>query len=164
MTAAQSKNRSASFIARGGLWVLAQAVVMLLAAAVPVITRHGGFMPRHPAQWFGVAVIFVGIVLVIAGARALGRALTPFPVPLENAGLRTGGIYEWVRHPIYAGVVIGALGWVLWCLSPLGLGYWLVVVLFFDRKAAHEERWLRRKYPEYDAYSARVKRLFPGVY
>jgi protein-S-isoprenylcysteine O-methyltransferase Ste14 len=40
----------------------------------------------------------------------------------------------------------------------------LVLAYFFDRKAAHEEIWLREKYSEYADYARAVKKFIPGVY
>ena len=101
---------------------------------------------------------------VAAGVFNLGDALTPYPQPLNNAGLRTHGIYRYVRHPIYAGVIIAALGWALWWLSPAGVLYFCMVGLFFDRKVTFEERWLRRTYTEYSTYQKTVKKFIPWLY
>jgi len=40
----------------------------------------------------------------------------------------------------------------------------LALAVFFDRKAAYEEIWLRKKYRGYVDYARRVKKFIPGVY
>jgi protein-S-isoprenylcysteine O-methyltransferase Ste14 len=74
------------------------------------------------------------------------------------------GVYGIVRHPMYGGVTLAALGWSLFALSPLGVLLSMGLFAFFDRKAAQEEIWLAEKYPGYADYKQRVKKLIPFVY
>ena len=154
----------AGFIARGGLWVLAQLPLMLLLAVIPPRFGAGSFMPAEPAAMAGAAVTALGVALIVWGFVSLGDALTPFPRPRDGAALRRQGAFRLMRHPIYSGVVVAGFGWTLWWLSAAGLLPALALAVFFDRKAAHEEAWLRKKYRGYDAYARRVKKFIPGVY
>ena len=54
-------------------------------------------------------------------AWTCGENLTPFPEPLPGARLVESGAYRLVRHPIYGGLILGALGWGLLTASPLAL-------------------------------------------
>lgn len=153
-----------SFSARGGWWVVAQALVLLCAAAIPVLTANAGLWPVYPLQWLGVALTAGGFFLAALSLIALGEAMTPFPAPRTEATLRTTGFYAWVRHPVYAGMVLGSFGWALWWLSTAGAAFTPVVFAFLDRKAAREEVWLRAKFPDYGTYQKRVKKLIPLVY
>ena len=153
-----------SFVARGGWWVLAQVPVLLAAAVIPPWFGDGWIVPRQPTAFAGVALVAAGVWLAAWGLAGLGEALTPFPRPLQDASLHRAGAYRLVRHPIYAGLIIASLGWALWWLSPVGALYAVVVAVFFDRKAAFEEGWLREKYPEYADYQRRVRKFLPGIY
>lgn len=164
ITTVSSLNRNPSFVARGGLWVAWQVPILIGAAALPVASGYGPLWPQHPLQWLGVVATVAGFSMVSAGLIALGDALTPFPRPRSDAALRTRGIYAWVRHPVYGGVIVATLGWALWWLSGLGALYAVLVFTFFDRKAHREERWLREVYPDYPVYQARVRKLIPGIY
>lgn len=155
---------SDSFAARGGWWVVAQVPVLLGAAVLPVVTGQGTLWPQQALAWFGAAIALAGFGLTFAGLFALGSALTPFPRPRANVALRTNGIYAWVRHPVYGGLILGTLGWSLWWLSVTGAAFVLVVFLFFDRKSSREERFLIERYKDYPSYRARVRKLVPGVY
>jgi protein-S-isoprenylcysteine O-methyltransferase Ste14 len=154
----------AGFAERGGWWVVAQVPLLVVAAVLPPWTARAEAGFSHPLQWLGLALVAAGPLLVLAGLVALGRALTPFPHPRDGAQLRTHGVFRFVRHPVYGGLVIGALGWALAWLSIVGVAYCALVAVFFDRKARREERWLRSRSPEYAAYERRVRRFIPGIY
>lgn len=59
----------------------------------------------------GIGICIAGLAMFITGVVALGSSLTPFPKPSEHSTLRSGGAYRLVRHPIYGGVLLLALGW-----------------------------------------------------
>lgn len=153
-----------SFVSRGGIWVLAQVPMMLLAFMIPVLHGRGHFTPAGLVPMGGVAVTLLGALLAVWGFAGLGKALTPFPKPLADATLHRQGAYRFMRHPMYTGVMLMSLGWALWWLCEIGVLYALGLALFFDRKAAYEEIWLRQKYSEYADYARAVKKFIPGVY
>lgn len=150
------------FGGRGEGWVLAQLALFVLFLLTP---RVGPVWPAPTVfRGAGIALALAGIAVLGYSAVKLGRSLTPFPKPLPTARLITSGAYRFVRHPIYLGVLLAALGLALSSLSPLRLLLTLVLVAFFDRKADREEAWLLERYPEYHAYRRRVKKLLPWIY
>ena len=151
-------------MARGGLWGLAQLPLMLLAILVPIYTGTGQLVPADPLAWLGVSITLSGWLLIVWGFASLGKALTPFPVPLSNATLRRRGSYRFMRHPIYSGVMLASLGWAVWWLSVGGFVCVLLLAIFFDRKATYEEQWLQRQYSDYADYVREVKKFIPGLY
>ncbi len=153
-----------SFTARGGMWVLAQVPVLLLALVIPIIFGAGDVVPRDHLQIAGVAITALGLSLAVWGLVSLGDALTPFPRPLDEAVLYRQDAYRLMRHPIYSGVIVASLGWALWWLCEIGVLHVLALAIFFDRKATYEETWLRKKYRSYADYAQRVKKFIPGLY
>lgn len=153
-----------SFAERGGWWVVAQ-IPLLFAVFVmaPYTARVAGEFTR-PLRYLGVLAIAVGIGTIVSAFISLGASLTPYPRPRAGAALVTRGIYGYVRHPIYTGLIAGALGWALAWLSVWGLFGAALVAIFFDRKAAREERWLIERYSDYADYTRRVRRFVPGIY
>ena len=147
---------------RGETWVLAQ---LLLFVGFVLVPRTGPEWPH--AGMFMVAgglLAVVGIALLAAGAFGLGRSLTPFPKPLPDSRLVTGGVYRLVRHPIYCGILLAALGASLATASWPRLALTAVLFVFFEFKARREERWLLERYPDYAAYRRHVKKLIPWIY
>jgi protein-S-isoprenylcysteine O-methyltransferase Ste14 len=152
------------FASRGGWWVVAQLPVLLGAVTLPLLWGAESFDGANVLRLAGAVLAALGALLALAGLAALGRAFTPFPRPRADARLRQSGAYAWVRHPIYGGLVLASLGWSLAWLSAPGFAFGALVLAFFDRKSALEERLLRARFPEYEAYARRVKKLLPGIY
>ncbi len=79
--------------------------------------------------------------------------------------LATGGPYALVRHPIYAGMNLLALGTAVWIPTLLT---WIAVALMFlggDLRGRVEERVLTEAFGEqYRTYCARTRRFLPGLY
>lgn len=153
------------FGARGGWWVVVQIPLLLLAYLVPRWT--GQAIPGSVAMllaYAGQALLVTGALLTFTGVVALGRGLTPFPQPLPASQLRTRGAYALVRHPLYSGILLMAIGWSLYSSSVVGLVFDVLLFAFFDRKAAREELWLAEKFPDYASYRSRVKKLIPWIY
>jgi protein-S-isoprenylcysteine O-methyltransferase Ste14 len=152
---------------RGELYVVVQVLLMLLVVFGPAELPG---LPRWSTPWAtitlvcGLVVGGVGFVLTILGCLALGRNLSAFPRPKDEARLVTMGAYAIVRHPIYSGVGLMALGWALARRSPLTLAYACMLLILFDIKSRREERWLQAKFPQYADYQRRVKKLIPFVY
>jgi len=144
--------------------VAAQIPMMLGAIVVPLRWGAASFAAANALQAAGAAVTTLGILLGIAGLVTLGSALTPFPRPLEHSRLRQSGVYGIVRHPIYSGLVIASVGWAMAWLSLPGLLFSAILLLFFDRKSAFEERLLRVRFAQYAGYALRVRKLLPWIY
>jgi protein-S-isoprenylcysteine O-methyltransferase Ste14 len=102
--------------------------------------------------------------LGIGGVVHLGRQRRSNPRPRPDGVLVKHGVYAHLRHPLYGSLVLGSIGWSLLWQSGVALGVSVVLAVFLDAKARHEERWLTLKFPEYASYARRVKRFVPGVY
>jgi protein-S-isoprenylcysteine O-methyltransferase Ste14 len=156
--------RISNFLARGGLWVLAQVPVLAGGLVLPWYTGTEVIDTASFVVLTGIVLTALGVALLTAGIVALGRDLTPFPRPLGHAQLHRRGVYALVRHPIYAGLIIASLGWALTWQSFAGIVFTLFVFMFFDRKSAYEETFLRARYSDYGDYCARVRKLVPLIY
>jgi protein-S-isoprenylcysteine O-methyltransferase Ste14 len=134
------------------LWVLGFA-----GTALPLLLRPSD-VPGFAR--LGTVIQVAGMILVVAGLLSLRRS---FGVVPGNRGIRVGGLYRFVRHPIYVSEIVAVLGAVL--LNP-ALANWLLWAcecgLQVARALAEENLLLSD--PEYRAYRARVRyRLVPGL-
>jgi protein-S-isoprenylcysteine O-methyltransferase Ste14 len=156
---------------KGEGWVVIQFVLLGLdvMAGVAALAGIGGPLTRDPTAgaWLfvlGVPAMSAGFWLAARGVRDLRDALTPLPHPLATASLVETGVYRLVRHPIYGGLVILALGWGLVTASVAAIIGAAVLLVFFRLKSGLEEVWLSQRYPDYAAYRTRTRRMLPFLH
>jgi protein-S-isoprenylcysteine O-methyltransferase Ste14 len=150
---------------RGEGWVAIQGV--LLVAEVAAGALAGSLWSgdaRLATTVAGAVAMALGAALGARGIIDLREALTARPHPRAGASLVDTGAFALVRHPIYGGIVIGSAGYGLATASPLAIAGAAVLLGFFRLKSAREEAWLSARYPGYDAYRARTRRMLPWVY
>ena len=123
------------------------------------------------AHW--VPVRIAGLIMLIVGAIVLAQSFarfanegrgTPAPVaPTER--LVTGGLYRYVRNPMYLAVLAAIAGQGLALGRPVLLGYaavvWITVASF---ARWHEEPALARQFgAQYEAYRRSVPAWLPRI-
>lgn len=150
------------FVERGGIWAIVQWILMCGMLGIPPWWAGGDFGPI--AEVLAIVLLVAGAFFGIAGAVALGKARTIYPEPRSGARLVRHGIFRVVRHPLYSSLIFLSFGWSLAWHSGAGVVAALVMAAFLDAKARHEEQRLRLRFPDYEAYAARVKRLLPWLY
>jgi protein-S-isoprenylcysteine O-methyltransferase Ste14 len=162
--AAAVQSRIPSLGRRGEGWVVLQLVLFGLIALAAWLSASQEGEPPLGLRLLGIAMSVGGLLVIGWGGAALGSFLTPFPRPTERHELVTGGPFRWVRHPIYSGVLLTALGACLVSGSWLALAFWLALCLLFDLKSRREELWLAQRHPEYLNYRNRTRKFVPWVY
>jgi protein-S-isoprenylcysteine O-methyltransferase Ste14 len=150
---------------RGEGWFLLQVVLFVaIVIAGYVANTHWSGAPRFAVSVAGVTLIVAGLALLFFGIRDLDRSLSPMPRPTETSVLIQDGVYRRLRHPIYAGLIVAAIGYSLLMASWVALALAVLLALILDLKARREEAWLRERYPGYAEYAAHTKRFVPGLY
>jgi protein-S-isoprenylcysteine O-methyltransferase Ste14 len=149
---------------KGEYWVLLQAALMLGFVLLPVYRLAG--LPNVGRWSWAIAtpLLLTAVVFVLKGLLDLGSNLTPLPYPIEEGQLVQTGVYAIVRHPLYSGIILGALGVAIGLLSLSHLAGAIALFIFFDFKARKEETWLSEKFADYAGYRDRVKKLLPWIY
>lgn len=142
----------------GWLFVAVQAG---LIAGLVLLPGRNDWPTPDGMRVFATGLSIAGFVGLGAAALRLGRALTPTPVPKDDATLVVTGLYRFVRHPIYTSVLVLVVGIVLRSGSVLTAALGVATFAFFNTKAAWEERRLAERYAGYAAYAARTPRFIP---
>lgn len=131
--------------------------IAVIGSAAPLLQRPTD-LPAGMATFSfpALALQLVGASLTIFAALSLGRSYGVVPA---NRGVKSDGLYRFVRHPIYGSYFIGYFGFLLGNPSVRN-GLMLALTLVFQVwRAVAEERVLLGD-PAYKAYATRVRRRF----
>lgn len=142
---------------------------LVLSTIFAVVLPFVAHSMRHQRPY--AVQLTVGIILVVAGLAlstwsqvALGEYWVGGVGRHEKHKLITTGPYKFVRHPLYAGAILSALGFVL---GSWNVWYALTMLLWiggFLVRIIGEEHTLRYILPEqYPAYAARTGMLLPKL-
>ncbi len=142
-------------------YVLCQALILIIAPVEQVIKQVDISTVQAVA---GGAIGLIGFVIALMSYRALGRNFRVYAAPRRSGTLVTSGIYSRVRHPMYTGMILMFLGYVLFFNSLFSVPFWLAFTLLYLVKSVKEERILADHFPEYDEYRKRTWKFLPYVY
>jgi protein-S-isoprenylcysteine O-methyltransferase Ste14 len=116
-----------------------------------------------PVQIVGLVLLVAGLGLAVWARIYLGRNWGMPMTEKDEPELVTSGPYRFVRHPIYAGILLAILG------SALATSlYWLIALvalgIYFVYSARVEEGLMSNSFPSaYPGYKAHTKMLIPFV-
>lgn len=103
---------------------------------------------------FGYSTIFLEVTsfpLLLAGTivtlvRSFYLASKSHKAVLEQVHdppvLVDSGVYSRVRHPMYLGILLFCLAFIILSVSLVSIGIWIGFFVFYDRMATYEERSL----------------------
>ena len=110
------------------------------------------------------AITLAGVIIALWARTALGGNWSTNIEFKERHELITRGPYQYVRHPIYSGLLLMTLGVMIIYDHDVGLVMFLVIFIGLWIKASQEEKLMTKHFPQaYPEYKARVKALIPFV-
>lgn len=156
-------------VERGSGWgrlsmIVVGAVVWRMMRNPQVLGGRPLWTPTSLGDWLAAAVVVLGLLVTLWARLALGRNWSGDVTFKQDHELIERGPYRYVRHPIYTGLLLMALGTALlrpWASAFAACGILLIGLWF---KLLAEERLLTRHFPEeYPRYRQRVHALIPYV-
>ncbi|MGH9953372.1 MAG: methyltransferase family protein [Nitrososphaeraceae archaeon] len=105
----------------------------------------------------GYIITFIGLLLVIAGWRSIYKAR-------QKEIVVDKGIYRYVRHPQYLGLILIVSGWLIhWPTIPT-LIMWPILIVLYYKLARKEEKHMESQYGEkYLLYEKSVPMFIPKI-
>lgn len=140
-----------------GMWLIFR------GAGIPELRYH--LYSIEELRWAGVALTAIGLLFSVWARVHLGRNWSGVVTLKADHKLIRTGPYRYVRHPIYTGLLIAAMGSAMVANTLEAVfGVGLVLVAFLI-KMRHEERLLTQEFgDDYRAFKSEVSALVPYVY
>lgn len=138
------------------------ALVVIGAERIHALRRPVTHVPA--VQAIGLVLFALGLALAIWARVHLGRNWGSPMSEKQDADLITTGPYQWIRNPIYSGIILAMIG------TSIAADYgWLVVTVplagYFIFSAVMEQRYMTATFPDtYPAYRNSTKMLIPFVF
>jgi protein-S-isoprenylcysteine O-methyltransferase Ste14 len=134
-------------------------LVAFAGSALPLMVRPVG---THLIPTLACSILMGGgLGLSVASKLYLNRS---FGLVAANRGVKVGGPYRFVRHPMYLGYIINQLGFLMANFTGINLALYLAAWAFQLIRVREEERVLLHD-EHYQRFADRVgSRLIPGVY
>jgi protein-S-isoprenylcysteine O-methyltransferase Ste14 len=160
--------RTKPTVERGGLFGY-RVVAVVLVIGLVAVGRLVGVSARSHLWNTSLAVGIVSVCIVFAGAAftvwarvTLGRNWSAEVTFKQDHELIESGPYALVRHPIYTGLIVMALGTVINYGRAIGFVVFVGLCGALWWKARQEERIMSSHFPEaYADYRARVHAIVP---
>ena len=150
--------------------IVAVVLIFILFGALiflPFADRHGvGVMiGNQAARWSGLVLVGLGLVLIFWSGVALGKMYSAEVTIQKNHQLVTTGLYRYIRHPRYLGVIFVAIGLSLLFRSWIGLVVSIPLLVVLLSRIKDEEAVLYEEFGlEWEAYCKQSWRLIPYLY
>ena len=114
-------------------------------------------------RWSGIALSLAGMILLVWADRSLGRNFSVALQIKEGHRLVTHGSFRWVRHPIYAALLLFSIGMTLLSANAaIGAGWVGGGIFVFTQRISREEAMLIKQFGEsYRDYRRRTGAVIP---
>jgi protein-S-isoprenylcysteine O-methyltransferase Ste14 len=130
---------------------------------------HSNFITFNGATWLGnisLALFIAGLAIRWTAIITLGRSFSVNVAIHATQTVHKTGLFRYVRHPSYSGMMLIFTALALRTGSLLGIAVVLIPISGALLYRIHvEETALRSAFgSDYDDYSKATRRLIPGVY
>lgn len=158
---AESFGFSQRFLSLGTF--IAEFYVMMHGLAVSAYA-FAWLFGQNPSGWIPSNTLFEisGLAMFLSGGLLVFFGWDKIFNSRRNSTLVTDGLYKYVRHPQYLGILIATFGMIVYRFSPISLLLWPVLAIIYYRLAKKEEICAENKFGEqYLTYKQRVRMFLP---
>ena len=135
-------------------------IIATLSAVVPLLAQPPSADNQMPVMLL-LPIFVTGSMLHIGAKLSLRRSFGILPA---NRGIKSGGMYRFVRHPMYLGYLLVYLSLVLAGPTAWNTALLIASCVLFAVRISFEERLLVQS-PDYREFClATPYKLIPGIY
>jgi len=117
--------------------------------------------PLPPAMWTLPIFLIAAAIAIWAWVTMGIRRIRILPGVTEQTQLVTSGPYRFIRHPMYAGLMLLTLATLPNDFSVWKFALWVVLTCVLVAKSVIEERALVIVFPQYHAYQDDTRAMIP---
>jgi protein-S-isoprenylcysteine O-methyltransferase Ste14 len=149
----------------GPALVVGMVLAVYFSIGVALVRPGAAISAARPVIFvLGLLVALAGIALRQYAVATLGRYFSTRVLVTPDQQVVDAGLYRYVRHPSYSGLLLTVLGMIICSTNWLSLACYAVAIPGFAYRIQVEEEALVRGLGEpYRAYMLRTKRLIPFV-
>jgi len=127
--------------------------------------KHPIYSVNTPMRITGIIILLGALIFRVYAATTLNKSYSYTLEIREGHQLVTSGLYRYIRHPVYTGVILGAFSIPIYSSSLRGFLVTILVIPLFMYRIGNEERMLIEEYgKEYEEYQEHTWKLFPYIY
>ena len=148
------------------IWlVMAHQLSFMLILILPIV-EHLVYKRTNLILTVAGCILLISgrIIDTFMGIRKLGNATTAFIEPPKDGRLVINGIYRYIRHPIYLGQILIAVGVPLILNSYYTLLISTLLIIILLIRVYLEEKEMRSIFPGYEDYISATKRFIPYLF
>jgi protein-S-isoprenylcysteine O-methyltransferase Ste14 len=136
--------------------ILGQTVSSMRITTIPLPWLHGA----------GIVLLIAGMWIRLLAVRTLGRFFDTSVAIQGDHRVVSAGVFRFVRHPSYSGLLLAFLGISLMFSNWLSIVALLVPILpaLLYRIRVEEKAMLSALGQDYREYQQSTRRLIPGIY
>ncbi|HKJ68918.1 MAG TPA: isoprenylcysteine carboxylmethyltransferase family protein, partial [bacterium] len=144
-----------------------QVIPLAIVLAAPYRDRHSIVVMGEPEvlRYPGLLLFAAGLLLMHWAENILGKQFSVYVRIRDDHQLVTGGVYRYLRHPRYLGIILFNAGISLIFRSWFALLLVAVLTLVLIWRIWEEEALMREEFgTDWDVYVHKSGRLIPFVY
>ena len=147
-----------SHLIHGLLPIIFTAITVLDSLVFNWTTVLTEFIPLWLRLSFLVFFLSIGLILIILSHKILFHDNGP------SETLITNGILKWVRNPMYLGILMIYIASILFSLSLISIGFFVIVVILYNRMVNFEEKILEQLFgDQFLEYKSNVPKWIPKL-
>jgi len=136
-------------------------LVFIQFLCVGILAATGIVIPNNI---FLLSLIIFSFFLALWSMIIMKFYFNAAPEILQGAELRTKGPYRLIRHPMYTSLIGLGVAWIINDFSYFRFLVFIILIINQIIKLSYEEKFLLEKFPGYENYRKKTKKIIPFIY
>jgi len=122
-----------------------------------ISTGLTAYVPSYVRTITAIVIFAVSLYLLATSHKVIAGENRPQKVI-------SGGVFKYIRHPLYMSAILFYLGLFFSSLSLASLALWVAIFIFYDYIAGYEEKLMEMKFgEEYRSYRQKTGKWLPKI-